>query len=277
VKDFLPKASLRRICSLLGVSRSAIAEKPATEKKPPAMDELLVERIRRVITENPTWGYRHVWATLKYGQGLKVNAKAVYRIFRLKGWFVHQRTVKPKPRVRGSRSRASRSDERWAMDLTHVHCGADGWAHLAAVIDCHDREIVGFEFARRGRAKEAERAVEEACIRRFGTLRPDGETPLLRSDNGLIFQARRFRAACRDYRLRQEFITPYTPEQNGMIERFFRTLKYECVWQKNFASFAEARREIARWIRWYNAERPHSALGYKSPIEYRAQQVASVA
>jgi putative transposase len=62
-----------------------------------------------------------------------------------------------------------------------------------------------------------------------------------------------------------------------MIERFFRTLKEECVWQRNFASFAEARREITRWIRWYNTERPHSALGYKSPVDYRAQQVASVA
>jgi transposase InsO family protein len=51
---------------------------------------------------------------------------------------------------------------------------------------------------------------------------------VLRSDNGLIFQSRRFRAACKDYRLRQEFITPYTPEQNGMIERFFRSLKEEC-------------------------------------------------
>jgi len=277
VKDVFPKASLRRICSLLGVSRSALAVKPAAEKKPPVMDELLVERTRRVITEYPTFGYRHVWAILRFGEGVHVNRKAIYRIFRIKGWFVHQRAVKPKPRVRGSRSRASRSNERWAMDLTHVHCGVDGWAHLAAVIDCHDREIVGFEFARRGRAKEAERAVEGACIQRFGTLRPAGETPLLRSDNGLIFQARRFRAACRDYRLQQEFITPYTPEQNGMIERFFRTLKEECVWQKNFASFAEARREVSRWIRWYNAERPHSALGYKSPLEYRAQQVASVA
>jgi hypothetical protein len=95
------------------------------------------------------------------------------------------------------------------MDVTHIDCGNDGWAHLAAVIDCHDRELVGYEFARRGRAKEAERALEAACIERFGTLRPDGTTPMLRSDNGLIFQSRRFRAACKDYRLRQEFITPF--------------------------------------------------------------------
>ena len=76
------------------------------------------------------------------------------------------------------------------MDVTHIDCGSDGWAHLAAVIDCHDRELVGYEFARRGRAKEAERALEEACIDRFGTLRPAGPTPMLRSDNGLIFQSR---------------------------------------------------------------------------------------
>jgi putative transposase len=115
------------------------------------------------------------------------------------------------------------------MDVTHVPCGADGWGHLTAVIDCHDREVTGYEFALRGRAKEAERALEQACLARFGTLRPDGATPVVRSDNGLIFQSRRFRAACRDYRLRQEFITPYTPEQNGIIERFFRSLKEECV------------------------------------------------
>ena len=160
---------------------------------------------------------------------------------------------------------------------THIACGEDGWGHLAMVIDCHDREVVGAEFALRGRAKEAERALEDACIRRFGTLRPPGPTPTVRSDNGLIFQSRRFRAACKDYRLRQEFITPYTPEQNGLIERFFRTLKEECVWQHNFASFADARREVLTWIHWYNARRPHSALGYKSPAEYRAQQEPKVA
>ena len=163
------------------------------------------------------------------------------------------------------------------MDVTHIPCGADGWAHLAAVIDCHDREIIGFEIALRSRAKEAERAIEEACIKRFGTLRPSGPTPTVRSDNGLIFQSRRFRAACRDYRLKQEFITPYTPEQNGIIERFFRTLKEECVWLHRFHSFDHARREVTRFIEYYNTRRPHSALGYRSPAAYRAQKTTLVA
>jgi putative transposase len=214
VKEVLPHASLRRICNRLEVSRSAlhVAGKPL---KAPVLDEVLVARVHRLVRAHPTFGYRRIWAMLRFREGVRVNRKAVYRILRLKGWFVHQRTVTPRPRVQNRRSRAERSDQRWAMDVTHVPCGRDGWGHLTAVIDCHDREIVGWEFALRSRAKEAERALEEACIGRFGTLRPQGRTPVIRSDNGLIFQSRRFRAACRDYRLRQEFITPYTPEQNG--------------------------------------------------------------
>lgn len=162
------------------------------------------------------------------------------------------------------------------MDGTHLACGQDGWGHLAAVIDGHDREVIGYEFALRSRAKEAERAIEAACLQRFGTLRPAG-APVRRSDNGLIFQSHRFRQACRDYRLQQEFITLYTPEQNGIVERFFRSFKEECVWQHTFQTFEEARRIIRDWVQWYNQERPPQALGYRSPVQYRAQQATQVA
>jgi putative transposase len=272
----VPAVSERRVCRVMRVPRSAVRER-APQPRVARVDEILAARLERLIAQHPTFGYRRLWALLRFHEGLPINRKAVYRVLVVKGWFVHQRRTTPRPRVQGRRSRASRSNERWAMDVTHIDCGADGWAHLAAVIDCHDRELVGYEFARRGRAKEAERALEAACIDRFGTLRPEGDTPLLRSDNGLIFQSRRFRAACKDYRLRQEFITPYTPEQNGMIERFFRSLKEECVWQRNFPSFTEARRALRRWIGWYNDRRPHQALGYLSPRQYRALQLQRVA
>jgi putative transposase len=101
--------------------------------------------------------------------------------------------------------------------------------------------------------------------------------PTIRSDNGLVFQSRRFRATCNDYRLSQEYITPYTPEQNGMIERFFRSLKEECTWQHNFRNFSEANRAVSRWLHWYNHDRPHQSLGYKSPLEFRAQKLKLVA
>jgi putative transposase len=243
---------------------------------PPRLSLLLVARLQELLTQHPTFGYRRLWALLRYRDGLQVNRKVVYRILKLKGWLVHQRPCTPRPRVRGWRSQTAASNERWAMDVTHIPCGQDGWAHLAAVIDCHDREVIGYEFALRSRAKEAERAVEAACLARFGTLRPVA-APVLRSDNGLIFQSRRFRQACRDYRLAQEFITPYTPEQNGIIERFFRSLKEECVWQHVFQTFEQARRVIRDWVQWYNQGRPHQALGYRSPIQFRAAHLVQVA
>jgi putative transposase len=261
---------------VLHVARSALSRTPQPRRKNTSRDHDLRRRIRKLIKKHPTFGYRRIWAMLRR-DGVIVNRRRIYRILKENGWFVTQRVRTPRPRAAGRKSIAATSDVRWAMDVTHIHCGVDGWGHLAAVIDCHDRELIGYEFALRGRAREAERAIEEACIARFGTLRPTIQTPTLRSDNGLIFRSKRFRAACRDYRLKQEFITPYTPEQNGLIERFFRSLKEECVWQHRFANFEHARREINKWIEWYNTGRPHQSLAYMSPREFREQEARLVA
>lgn len=266
------KGSQRRACRVLRVARSSLSrtERPTTERATKPLNADLVQAVKAVIDRYPTFGYRRVTAILRR-DGMTVNRKAVYRVLSRQGWFVHQRIRTPRPRAKSRRSRTTQSCERWAVDVTHVPCGKDGWAHLCAVIDCYDREIVGYEFALRGRAREAERALEDACLNRFGVVRATGSTrPLIRSDNGLIFQSKRFRAACRAYGLDQEFITPYTPEQNGMIERFFRSLKEECVWLQNFSGFEEARRVIEDWIEWYNTGRPHQSLGDLSPREYRA-------
>ena len=168
-----PGVSMRRVCRILNFSRARLRARAVSALPSPVVNKVLAERLQRLITVHPTFGYRRLWALLRFGQGIRVNRKAVYRILRLEGWFVHQRVVTPRPRVQGLKSRAQYSNERWAMD---VPCGADGWAHLTAIIDCHDREVTGFEFALRGRAKEAERALEEACLARFGTLRPEGPT-----------------------------------------------------------------------------------------------------
>lgn len=145
----------------LDLSRSSLYAAPEAKATTQA-DASMVERIHQLILQHPTYGYRRVWELLRYREGRLVNRKKVYRLMKIKGWMVHQRQVTPRPRVQKLMSRAEASNDRWAMNLTHVYCGAEGWGHLAAVIDCHDREIVGYEFALRGRAKEAERALEQA-------------------------------------------------------------------------------------------------------------------
>src|SRR4029077_18655662 len=165
-----PGVSMRRVCRVLKFSRARLRARAVIAAPPPRLDEVLAERIQRLIELYPTFGYRRLWAMLRFVEGIRVNRKAVYRLLLIKGWFVHQRSLTPRPRVQGRRSSARRSNERWAMDVTHVSCGADGWGHLTAVIDCHDREVTGYEFGFRGRAGGGEAGLQEGCFARLVTL-----------------------------------------------------------------------------------------------------------
>ncbi len=84
---------------------------------------------------------------------------------------------------------------------------------------------------------------------------------------GLVFTSRSYTALVRGYGLRQEFITPHSPEQNGMVERVIRTLKDQCVHRHRFETLQHASRVIGDWISFYNNGRPHHSLGMRTPAE----------
>jgi hypothetical protein len=97
-------------------------------------------------------------------------------------------------------------------------------------------------------------------LARYGEVYLRGEERAqLQSDNGKVFTSKHFQACCKQYGLSQEFITPYTPQQNGMIERFFRSLKEECIWQHHFKTFEEAKAAIEAWVTFYNIKHPYQA------------------
>ncbi len=251
--------SITKLCRWFGISRRTFYYKPV--QRTPRIDKKRVEKVKEKMEQFPTYGYRRL-ALL-----LEMNKKAVQRILQLKGWQVKKRSKGHRPRAKAMESKTPLPNRRWAIDMTRVWCGNDGWSTLAAVIDTCTREIVGFRLSSSGKAKTAEAALQEGLIYRFGKLRKL-ETPIiLRSDNGLVFTSKSFTKTVKNYKFEQEFITPYTPEQNGMIERFFRTIKEECIWHHNFKSLKEDNDIIGNWIRFYNEERKHSALRYKTPVE----------
>ena len=174
-----------------------------------------------------------------------MNKNTVQRIFQLKGWQVRKRATGMRPRVQALASVAGSPNERWATDLCRVWAGRDGWASLALVIDCHTRELLGWQLSKTGKASTATSALEQALLARFGTLGRVPEPFLLRSDNGLVFSSRSYTQLVRSYGLRQEFITPHCPQQNGMVERLIRTLKEQCVHRHRFESVQHASRIIA--------------------------------
>ena len=172
-----------------------------------------------------------------------------------------------RPRIEAKISVAERPDERWATVLCRVWGGRDGWLVLALVIDCTTRQLLGWHLSRSGKAATAAAALEQSLIARFGTLGRAKAPFLLRSDNGLVFSSRSYTALVRSYCLQQEFITPYCPQQSGMVERVIRTLKEQCVHRHRFESQQHASRAIADWIQFYNTRRSHQALCMKTPAE----------
>ena len=196
-----------------------------------------------------------------------MNKNTVQRIFQLKGWQVRKRATGMRPRVQALASVAGSPNERWATDLCRIWGGRDGWLSLALVIDCYTRELLGWQLSKTGKASTATSALEQALLARFGTLGRVPEPFLLRSDNGLVFSSRSYTQLVRSYGLRQEFITPHCPQQNGMVERLIRTLKEQCVHRHRFESVQHASRIIADWILFYNTQRPHQVLKMKTPAE----------
>lgn len=257
--------SARRASKILELNRSGLYRKRRVRGSYPLQD-WLVEAVRKMIDRFPKAGIRMITARLRDELKKLINRKAVARILKLKGWLVKQRPKGFRPRTKGMKSRAELPNQRWAIDTTHFMTKKDGWCHLTAIIDCCDRQIIGWRVSKSGKAKVAQAVLEDALVHR----RPAAVT--LRSDNGLVFASKAFQKTARGWNVSQEYITPYTPEQNGMIERWFRTVKEECIWLQNFDDIAEAQKVIGEFIEDYNNNRPHRALGMLSPVRWSQQQ-----
>lgn len=244
--------SISKLCRWFEVPRRTVYYQPVKSER--KVQARFAESIKAMIEELSSFGYRTVAHLLGF------NKNTVQRIFQLMGWQVRKRPIGFRPRVQALPSVATAPNERWSTDMCRVWAGRGGWATLALVIDCHTQELLGWHLSRSGRASTASSALEHELIARFGTLGRVPKPFLLRSDNGLVFTSREYAVLMRSYGLRQEFITPHCPQQNGMVERVIRALKEQCVHRHRFETLQHASRAIADWIQFYNHRRPHQAL-----------------
>ena len=248
-----------KLCRWFGLPRRTLYYRPV--KSPPRIDADLARQIRAQIDANPTWGYRTV------AHALGRNKNTVQRICQLKGWQVRRRPAGARPRVRTTPSVADAPNRRWATDQARVWTDSHRWLSVTFVIDCCTRELLGWNLSPKGDAKAAACALEHALIERCNDLGKAPHNLVLRSDNGLVFTSKYYTRLARQHGVTQEFITPRTPQQNGLVERFIRTFKQHCGYKGHFRSLAEAKSGIENWIRFYNHRRPHQALGMKTPAQ----------
>ena len=129
------EVSVAKLCAWFGIPRRTVYYKPV--KAAPKVDPRFSEPIKKMIEEEPSFGYRTVAWLLGF------NKNTVQRIFQIKGWQVRKRPVGMRPRIQAVPSVAAAPNERWSTDLARIWTGKDGWASLALVIDCHTRELLG--------------------------------------------------------------------------------------------------------------------------------------
>jgi len=248
--------SVRRQCALLGLARSGVYRTPATRED----DAAAMRRIDALYTDHPFYGSRRI------AFELKMNRKRVQRLMRLTGIAAlgpKPRTSKPAPGhkvfpylLRGLS--IERPNQVWAADITYVPLGA-GFLYLVAIMDWASRAVLSWRLSNTMDASFCLAALEEA-LARFG--KPE----IFNTDQGSQFTSQAFTGALEQAGVRISMDGRGRFLDNIFIERLWRSLKHEDIYLKHYADGREARAGIASWIAFYNNQRPHQGLGYKTPM-----------
>jgi putative transposase len=247
--------SERAACRHLGLSRRVAGYALNQPAKDRALGKALIATSQRF----PRFGYRRIAAWLNAG---------LFKVRRL--WRqLHLQLPRRRPRRRrcGNDIRlpgATRKNSVWTYDFVHDRL-ADGRAiRLLIMLDEHTRECLAIEAARSITS-------QEVILTLSRLMKLHGKPEHIRSDHGAEFTSGVVMRWLRDERVGPAFTAPGRPWQNAFVESFNGKLRDECLNREWFKTGHEAKIIVERWRRFYNEERPHSALGYRTPAQARLE------
>ncbi len=217
-----------------------------------------------------TYGYRRIWALLRR-RGWQVERKTVHRIMRELGLSRPKLWHRPSRPKRVERMQPTAADQAWQIDMTSLQLADLTPLFLVVVTDCFTREVVGWTLDRRCRASEWTSAVRMGLESRGGQTRGHLPGLILRSDNGAQPCSKRFVEYLGSVGIQGQYTGYNAPDDNAFVERVIRTIKEEEIWLNSYATWAEAHAAVEAYVRFYNEQRVHSALGYRTPKEFAAE------
>jgi putative transposase len=240
--------------------------------KPVVSDDAVLAAIRADLARSP-WhgeGHRKVWARLRVMDGIRVARKRVLRLMR------ESRLLSP----HRARTREVTQHDRqiitdapnlmWATDATQITTVQDGKVWLFGVVEHWNAEALGWHVAKRGDRYAAVQAVGMAVRHVFGQVSPSAARGLaLRHDHGSAFLADHFQNQIRFWGMAPSYAFVGEPETNGVIERFFRTLKEQIVHGRIYRTIDQVRAAVRDFIARYNAEWLIEKNGLRSPSSTR--------
>lgn len=250
--------SQRRACDVLGVDRSSVRYRSIRPD-----DSDLRAAMKAVAAERRRFGYRRIHVMLQR-QGIVMNQKKLRRLYREENLQV---------RRRGGRKRAlgtrrpmvlpSAANERWSLDFVSDAFTDGRRFRVLAVVDDYTRECLALVADTSLSGRRVARELDGIIARR-------GRPHTIVSDNGTELTSMAILKWCQDTGVEWHYIAPGKPTQNAFVESFNGSFRDECLNETLFSSLDEARTQIAIWKEDYNRQRPHSALGNITPVEFAA-------
>ena len=250
-----------RQCRLLAVSRASVYRRPGQVSEE---DCTVMALIDRQYLARPYYGSRRMAAWLAT-QGHVVNRKRVRRLMRLAGLVaIYQRpnTSKPAPAHKICPYRLGgisieRVNQVWCSDVTYIPM-ARGFLYLVVIMDWVSRAVLAWRLSNTLGAEFCVEALEEA-------LSQHGQPEIFNTDQGSQFTSDDFTGTLERHKVTISMDGKGRYLDNIFVERLWRSLKYEEVYLTAYASVAEARAGIGSWLGFYNQERQHQSLGYRTP------------
>ena len=257
-----PVLSTARQCALMGISRSSVYYRP---RAPSQKDLALMKLIDQQYLATPFYGSRRMKVWLGR-QGQWVNRKRVRRLMRTIGLqtiYRRPRTSQPGPGHKVypyllGGLEITRPNQVWAADITYIPM-ARGFLYLVAIMDWYSRYVVAWRVSNTMDADFCVEALEEA----LGKERP----AVFNTDQGSQFTGESFTGLLERHGIRISMDGKGRYSDNIFVERLWRTVKYEEVYLKAYSDGREAKDGLQAYFHFYNSQRPHQALGYRTPAE----------
>lgn len=247
----------RRSCELVGISRTSYRYGPVEQPE----NGMLRTKLHEIAQEEPTAGYRPAWAYLRR-EGKVINHKRVQRLWREEGLTQPKKSRRIRQKGGSVPLQATHGNQVWTYDFIQDRSENGQPLRLLTIEDEYTREGLAVEVDRHLPATRVKQVLSKLFAQR-------GAPEYLRSDRGPEFMALELTQWLVTQDVKTHHIDPGSPWQNAYGESFNATLRRECLNRELFHSVIEARVKTERWRQRYNGRRPHSSLGYLTPVEFR--------